>query len=293
MSKKRLTIGFVKDEFEKIGWVCTSNEYINNNNLLNYICQNGHCGVIRWADWKQGHRCPICTGVKKHTIEYIKKEFEKKGWICLSDKYVNAHSKLEYICPNGHHGFITWNSWQQGSGCSICSDIKKRHPIGFIKSEFEKEGWECLSTEYVNAHQKLDYICSKGHIGAIAWHHWQKGRRCQSCMKEKLSLRYSGSGNPSWKGGISCEPYCQDWTKEYKDYIKERDNYKCLNPHCNSKSPDKLAVHHINYNKKSCGPDNLITICRSCNATANKDREWHESWYKAIMYRRYGYQYKS
>ncbi len=31
----------------------------------------------------------------------------------------------------------------------------------------------------------------------------------------------SGDKHWNWKGGISCEPYCQDWTKEYKEYIKE------------------------------------------------------------------------
>ena len=66
----------------------------------------------------------------------------------------------------------------------------------------------------------------------------------------------------------------------------ERDGYKCLNPTCN-KTSTRLSLHHIDYDKKNCAPKNLITVCNSCNGKANKDREWHQSWYQAIIYLRY------
>ena len=53
----------------------------------------------------------------------------------------------------------------------------------YIKSEFEKEGYILLAKEYYNAHQKLDYICPKGHKHKITWHKWQLGRRCPFCSK--------------------------------------------------------------------------------------------------------------
>ena len=106
--------------------------------------------------------------------------------------------------------------------------------------------------------------------------------------KRKLSIINTGELNGNWKGGISCEPYCFEWSsKEFKDFIKERDGYRCLNPFCFG-NIHKLCVHHINYNKKDCVPENLITLCTSCNSRANKNRKWHEAWYKAIINRRYG-----
>ena len=108
------------------------------------------------------------------------------------------------------------------------------------------------------------------------------------CYHERLSVKRLAEGNPAWKGGISCEPYCYEWSfKEFKEYIKERDDNKCLNPDCFG-NIHRLNVHHIDYNKKNCEPENLITLCASCNSRANKDREWHEAWYLAIIYRRYG-----
>ena len=98
----------------------------------------------------------------------------------------------------------------------------------------------------------------------------------------------SGKNNPNWKGGISKNEYCEIFTlQEFKTLIMERDFYKCLNPSCNGKCKNDLVIHHIDYNKMNCNLFNLITICRSCNTIANYDREWHKSWYSAIMLKRY------
>jgi len=106
-------------------------------------------------------------------------------------------------------------------------------------------------------------------------------------IRKKMIGTRCGDQNPAWKGGISYEPYCQSWTdKEYKESIKKRDGYKCLNPECN-KISNQLCLHHIDYNKKNCHPFNIITVCNSCNGKANKDREWHTQWYKAIINNRY------
>jgi len=222
---------------------------------------------------------------KKHTIEFIRDEFFKEWYILLTKIYINAKQKLEYICPNGHRHSMTWSNWKQGHRCSICAGNAK-HTIEFIKEIFEEKLYTILTNEYKNNKQKLEYICPEGHRHSITLEHWQQGGRCPTCF----FINRIGSGNPRWKGGISKEPYCQDWTKDLKEFVKERDGYRCMNPDCWGKD-DMLHVHHIDYNKKSCGAENLITVCRSCNTRANSDREWHEAWYKTILHKRYGYIY--
>lgn len=125
-----------------------------------------------------------------------------------------------------------------------------------------------------------------------------RGRKHSKEIRKKISLKTKeamkkidlcGSNNPAWKGGISFEPYCEQWIdKQYKNSIKIRDNYKCLNPECNCNNNNDLVIHHIDYIKKNCHPLNLITVCRSSNAKANKDRKWHKAWYQAIINKRYG-----
>ena len=225
---------------------------------------------------------------KKPTIEFIQDSFKNNNYECLTKVYINNKRKLEYICPEGHRDNISWNSWQNGHRCKKCASKKvsnaQKNDWEIIKKSFSDAGWLLLSTEYIGAHGKLDCICPLGHVQTKTWNKWNRGQRCFKCVV----LNNSGCNSVHWKGGISKEPYCQDWTRDLKDFVKERDGYKCMNPDCWGKD-DMLHVHHINYNKKSCGPENLITVCRSCNTRANKDRNWHEAWYKAILHRRYNY----
>ncbi len=73
----------------------------------------------------------------------------------------------------------------------------------------------------------------------------------EACIRN--SCAQQGITREEWKGFIKQEPYCQIWTKEYKEFIKERDGWKCLNPKC-WKTSKTICGHHIDYNKKNCEP---------------------------------------
>ncbi len=108
----------------------------------------------------------------------------------------------------------------------------------------------------------------------------------RECLGKWQSFHNSGKNSATWRGGISCEPYCPIWKYSgFKEYLFERDGYKCQNPEC-SGNYTLLNRHHIDYDKKNCDPKNIITLCVSCNSHANKDREWHTAYYNAIMFKR-------
>ena len=92
---KKLTIDFIKQDFEKFRYILLSTYYINSNTKLNYICPEGHEHTINWNNWLHGKRCPTCAGNIKYTLDFIKKEFEKEDYILLSIEYINAHTKLK------------------------------------------------------------------------------------------------------------------------------------------------------------------------------------------------------
>ena len=228
--------------------------------------------------------------MKKLTIEFIRERFEEEDYKLLTTNYKNNKQKLKYICPNNHKRVTTWSDWQQGKRCLMCYRLNcagKNSPNYGRKFSVEHK----IKLSRVRYGKKLSKE-TKDKISKI-----HKGRILSKEHKRKIAETQTGKNNsmygkcgslsPTWKGGISCEPYCFKWSsKEFKDFIKERDGNKCLNPDCFG-NVHKLCVHHIDYNKKHCEPDNLITLCRSCNSRANKDREWHESWYKGLIYRRY------
>jgi len=96
--------------------------------------------------------------------------------------------------------------------------------------------------------------------------------------------KVKGNKNPNWTNGSSFEPYSPEFNKDKKQQILERDNYECQNPNC-KKLHDKLHIHHIDYDKKNNGLDNLITLCHSCHAKTNskKNRNYWTSFYLRII----------
>ena len=94
--------------------------------------------------------------------------------------------------------------------------------------------------------------------------------------KKKIGLaligKYKGEKSHLWQGGKSFEPYTLDWTNTLRRSIRERDDYVCSL--CKRLQGDEVFdVHHIDYDKKNCNPNNLITLCRSCHVKTNTNRD--------------------
>jgi len=113
---------------------------------------------------------------------------------------------------------------------------------------------------------------------------------CTKEIKEKIRIgqkkcwknperrkRGTGKNAANWRGGISFEPYSINWTQTLKRSIRERDKYTCQ---ICSKNP-AIQVHHIDYDKKNCNPDNLITLCKGCHSKTSFNREY---WIKYFNY---------
>ena len=296
MGKKK-TIEYIRSVFEGKMYVLKSTEYIDAFHKLDYTCPNGHECSMSWNSFQQGNGCNICAIEKRaadrrHDIEFIRSEFSKLGCILKSTKYINSKTKLDYICTNGHEHSISWNDFSNGHGCPICAyenlSRSQHHGIEYAKEIFSKRNYVLESKVYINNKTKLDYICPEGHRSSITLKDFKRGFGCPICYY----LSKFGDGNPAWKGGIKDNPYCQLWTKEFKEIIKERDGYRCQNPYCKCNNGiEGLCIHHIDFNKQNCDPNNLITVCRSCNSMANKDREWHIKWYQTLMAHKHGYAY--
>ena len=199
--KKKLTIEYVKEQFEKEGYTLLSTKYINSSEKLESICDKGHKHSISWSKFKQGRRCGVCSGHIKLTYEFVKSEFEKCGYTLLSTKYINNSEKLDYICNRGHKHSISWNKFSRGRRCGVCFGSKKL-TYEYVKSEFEKEGYTLLSKEYIGNTSKLDYICPNGHTRSITWHDFDAGKRCKLCFFNRLKVTISGENHYNWKGGV-------------------------------------------------------------------------------------------
>ena len=82
------------------------------------------------------------------------------------------------------------------------------------------------------------------------------------------------TNHSNWQGGISFETYPLEY-KQIRESIRKRDNYTCQL--CSKKQKqnnnERDSIHHIDYNKMNNKPKNLISLCRSCNAEVNSNKE--------------------
>lgn len=90
-----------------------------------------------------------------------------------------------------------------------------------------------------------------------------------------------GKDSHAWKGGLSFEPYSSDFNERLKERIRKRDNYTCQECGMTQKQLGyRLAIHHIDYNKKNSSKDNLISLCYSCHNQTGYDRNDWTNYFK-------------
>jgi hypothetical protein len=112
---------------------------------------------------------------------------------------------------------------------------------------------------------------------------WNKGKHNIYSKETLEKMSYAVSGNKSrfWKGGITSKPYSVNWNKTLRRSIRERDKYICQL--CGELQSDRaFAIHHIDYDKKNCNPNNLITLCMSCHSKTNLNREFWKSFFENL-----------
>jgi len=118
-----------------------------------------------------------------------------------------------------------------------------------------------------------------------------KGRVMSEEWKQKNSEAWKrkyreGYINPQWNGGISYGEYSTNFNDQLKIQIRSRDNFECqLCGKSEIKNKKQMHVHHIDYNKKNCSPDNLISLCSSCHSktTIKNTRFYWTQYFRTMM----------
>jgi hypothetical protein len=93
-------------------------------------CERGHRWWSTPVNIQAGTWCPQCVrDSQKLTIDIMREIAESKGGICLSENYINYHTKLMWKCERGH----VWNSTPsivlREHWCPVCANNNRRHKI--------------------------------------------------------------------------------------------------------------------------------------------------------------------
>lgn len=148
----------------------------NKNKQVKYYCD--YCGKpfmitksqvdkVLNGQKKGLYCCSQCAkDVQKPKWEDIVSLFNANHYILTSKEYINAKTKLEYIC-NKHKDkgtqSITYNNLKNGFGCKYCGDERtvnaKKLSFEEVKAIFDSTNKILLEQPYINAHTPLGYIC--------------------------------------------------------------------------------------------------------------------------------------
>lgn len=165
------------------GGYCLSDEYIDNTHSMIWKCNYEHEWEASYCSVHNGSWCPYCSGNKRKTIMDACNLAKKMEGQCLSNKYVNNSTKLDFVCKRGHKFAATYSNVSVGKWCSICSRNRLKNTIEDCRILAIKMGGICLSGTYINNNSKLLWKCSSGHTWYSRYRNVISGHWCPYCNK--------------------------------------------------------------------------------------------------------------
>ena len=118
-------ISIINIEALKNNCFCLDPACNSENKPLYWMCKEGHEWQRPWKIAKNDNWCNECDKIER--INEAKKFAESKYGKCLSDKYIDSKTKLEWQCFNGHKWFSTYhNIVNNDRWCPKCPHSVKR-----------------------------------------------------------------------------------------------------------------------------------------------------------------------
>ena len=132
----------------------------------------------------------------RNRLSEIRAAAENHGGKCLSKNYVDAHTKMSFVCGEGHEWEAIAGSIIKGHWCPECGrqDAAKKitkYDITFMHQIAADHGGECLSSEYLGVTQKLSWACANGHQWETTPAMIVKGHWCPMCSKSGKAGKYT------------------------------------------------------------------------------------------------------
>ena len=206
---------------------------------------------------------------KSHTCAYCGKVFERPQWIINKRKKEFQNHKLNFCsfeCSKKWHvGEKHQRFSQVDVVCVICGKV------------FRDTNWRVSTGRTKTCSNE----CKYKYIGILS-----KNR------ERSLDEFVRGENHPNWQGGISFEPYCPKFNKEFKERVRAFFNYRCVE--CGKTQEEEgraLCCHHVNYNKKTCCDNTIplfVPLCDTCHKRTNRHRDYWQLHFTELIYLQHG-----
>jgi hypothetical protein len=167
------TIERLKELAVNRGGKLLSKTYYASGEKLKWKCEAGHVWEasaenVIGSKSKKGTWCPKCAESKRSksqrdTIEHMQEIAKSRGGVCISEKYINAQTNIEWECSKKHRWFASQNSvTSQNSWCPYCAG--KKVNLETINAFVKDFHGQCVSKKYVDNLSPLKWSCKKKHI---------------------------------------------------------------------------------------------------------------------------------
>lgn len=217
--RENITIDSCHEIAKKIGYQCLSTDYMNVNTSLSWSCKHGHIFNKTYRQMirnQTGKYCPECTKLgledsisiyeEKVKIKQSKvtqstsgevlnlewlKQFAHKNHVELQDDtYLGMDIKHNFKCHRGHMFSSTISNLKdkEKRGTEFCNHSECNGvtmiDINHCKNFAKENNLVCLSQEYKNVNEKLNWKCSHGHLFEKSFRQMQRnktGKYCPLC----------------------------------------------------------------------------------------------------------------
>ena len=283
-----------KDKNNHSYWLCEcscpekTRKIINSSNLKDGSTKS--CGCYRQERMRENQFIDL-TG-------QMFGRWKVQEFSCFN-KWGTASWLCECSCPNHTRKVVSGASLRNGTSTSCgCYRSEQSHKNYFMDLTGRIFGrW--LVLWYVKDDKKGNsiWLCEcdcENHVKKMVLGTSLKDGSSTSCgcyrkeiARQLAKKNLSGKNHWNYRDGKSNEPYPTHWTKELKEFIRNRDQHRCQYPECNyddTRKNRKLSVHHIDGDKNNCQNENLISLCQKHHMKVeNNPTFWGSYFYQITL----------
>lgn len=172
-------------------------EYVGMNTKIEFRCKEGHAWITTPERILRGCNCFECAKIqssvrqrKSHT-EFVEEVKSLHPDIAVLGHYVNAYTKIKFMCSKGHIWETAPYNVLNGCSCRICkgekiSLAKTRTTEQFVELMKEKGFNITILSEYTKATNKVLCRCNKcNHEWSATPANLLRGFGCPKCNQSK------------------------------------------------------------------------------------------------------------
>jgi len=234
--------------------------------LKTFICE--HCGKSYEREWRYKHRkrrfCSTLCSCRARAVRrsLVAQERHRKKCPECGKEFSSVSRHCSQKCAGRAKSTV------KEKKCISCGEDFKPH---------EESGKYCSLTcrDKGKRQSKRCLYCAsffEVHRSVL-----RRGGLAGSFCSKTCSDRYMvAARNPNWKGGKSFEPYPESFNFQLKEAIREGCGRRCVVCGISEGSlAYRLSVHHVDYDKSNCSPENLVALCKVCHGRTDRRRaEW-------------------